>query len=110
MQLLGLTITRTRTKATGPPPALSPIVGARGGGWFGDRGWYPVVRESFAGAWQQNIDLRPETILSYGPVWACVSLISQDIGKLRLRLVAQDANGIWTETSSPAFSPVLRKP
>ena len=37
-------------------------------------------------------------------------LIAQDIGKVCLRLVTEDANGIWTETENPAFSPVLRKP
>jgi HK97 family phage portal protein len=39
-----------------------------------------------------------------------VSLIAQVIGKLGLRLVAQDTHGIWTPTESSAFSPVLRKP
>jgi HK97 family phage portal protein len=29
---------------------------------------------------------------------------------MRIRLVARDSNGIWTETENPAFSPVLRKP
>jgi HK97 family phage portal protein len=29
---------------------------------------------------------------------------------MNLRLVQKDANGIWTETENPAFSPVLRKP
>ena len=39
-----------------------------------------------------------------------MTLIAADIGKLRLRLVQQDSNGIWTETENPAYSPVLRKP
>ena len=43
-------------------------------------------------------------------VYGCVTLIASDIGKLPLRLVEQDADGIWNETTSPAFSPVLRKP
>ena len=42
-------------------------------------------------------------------MFACVTLIASDIGKVRLRLVQQE-NGIWTEAQSPAFSPVLRKP
>src|SRR4030095_16666076 len=73
-------------------------------------GWQPVVRESFTGAWQQNVTVPAETGLSYAPVFACVTLISSDIAKLGLRLVAIDEDGIWAEPESPAFSPVLRKP
>jgi HK97 family phage portal protein len=69
-----------------------------------------VVREPYPGAWQKNDELVLESVLSNPVVFRCVSLIASDIGKLPLRLVAQDANGIWHETSSPAFSPVLRKP
>ena len=43
-------------------------------------------------------------------MFACTTLIASDIGKVRLRLVVQDGEGIWRETESPAFSPVLRKP
>jgi len=88
--------------------ALPPLKGLTPSG----QGWYPwgVVRESFTGAWQRNIELRADTALSYFAVWACTRLITTDMGKMCLRLVQQDADGIWTETSSPAFSPVLRKP
>jgi HK97 family phage portal protein len=73
-------------------------------------GWWPVVREPFMGAWQQNQEITAETSLTYSAVFACVTLIASDIAKLGLRLVQVDDNGIWTETTSPAFSPVLRKP
>jgi HK97 family phage portal protein len=73
-------------------------------------GWYPVVRESFTGAWQQNVELRVETALSNPTVFRCVSLIAGDIAKTPLRLVRLTDDGIWIETASPAFSPVLRKP
>src|SRR5690606_14503363 len=43
-------------------------------------------------------------------VFACMTLIASDIAKLRVELVAQDSDGIWTETSNAAYSPVLRKP
>ena len=73
--------------------------------------WIPVtVREPYTGAWQLNDELRIDTALSNPTVFRCVSLISGDIGKTPLRLVAIDRFGIWTETTSPAFSPVLRKP
>jgi HK97 family phage portal protein len=77
----------------------------------GRGGWFPiVVREPFTGAWQQNQEIRGDTALSYFAVFACTTLIASDIGKLRLRLVAQDGEGIWRETTSAAFSPVLRRP
>ena len=75
-----------------------------------DRGWWPLIRESFTGAWQRNIDIQVEDVLTYGTVYACVTLIARDIAKMRLRLMARDSNGIWKETENPAFSPVLRKP
>jgi len=68
------------------------------------------VREPYTGAWENNDELRLETALANPVVFRCVSLIASDIGKLPLRLVAVDANGIWHETTSPAFSPVLRTP
>lgn len=78
----------------------------------GDRGswWFPVVREPFTGAWQRNLSLRPENILAFHAVYACLERIASDVAKCRIRLVEQDARGIWTEIEAPAFSPVLRKP
>jgi HK97 family phage portal protein len=104
MEFLGLTIARTRTLRE----TLSPV--PSGAASRGSGGWIPVVREPYTGAWQQNVQISQETALSYYAVFACVTLISADIGKLRLRLVSQDAAGIWTETTNPAYSPVLRKP
>lgn len=72
--------------------------------------WWPIIKESFAGAWQRNEVLAVQNVLTYAPVYACVTLIASDIGKLRPKLVEQDPDGIWTETGNPAFSPVLRKP
>jgi HK97 family phage portal protein len=100
MKLLGYDFNVTRTKAVAPN--LQPISG-RGG-------WWPMIREAFTGAWQQNVEVRVEDVLTYAAVYSCITLIAGDIGKLRITLVEQDANGIWTEVSSPAFSPVLRKP
>jgi HK97 family phage portal protein len=90
---------RTTPAITGAPPP------ARGSG-----GWYPVVREPSTGAWQRNEEIALPSTLSYAAVFACTTLIASDIGKLRLRLVERDAEGIWNEVNVPAFSPVLRKP
>lgn len=72
-------------------------------------GWFPVIRESFSGAWQRNITYSPSQLQAFHAVWACQSRIAQDIAKLRLKLVRLQ-DGIWSEFSSPSFSPVLRKP
>jgi HK97 family phage portal protein len=73
-------------------------------------GWWSLIREPFAGAWQRNIEVSTADVLTFYAVYACVSLIASDISKLRLKLVQRDANDIWSEIDSPAFSPVLRKP
>jgi HK97 family phage portal protein len=72
--------------------------------------WWPIIREAFTGAWQVNSEISASSALSYYAVYSCIRLITTDIGKLCLRLVEQDRYGVWTETESPAFSPVLRKP
>jgi len=87
-------------RATAPP--MTP---ARSTG-----GWWPIVHEPYTGAWQNNDELRLDSVLANPVVFRCVSLIASDIGKLPLRLVAVDGDGIWHETTSPAFSPVLRQP
>ena len=75
-----------------------------------NRGWWPIIREAFVGAWQRNVEVKFESVLSFHAVFACQTLIASDIAKLRVKLVQQDADGIWTETKNPAYSPVLRKP
>ncbi|WP_226576544.1 phage portal protein [Acuticoccus sediminis] len=75
-----------------------------------NRGWWPIIRESFSGAWQQNAEVNVNSVLSYNAVFACQTLIASDIAKLRLKLVKRDSDDIWTEVQNPAYSPVLRKP
>lgn len=94
MKLFGLEIRRA---------PLTPISGGRGG-------WLPLIREPFTGAWQRNQEIRPETVLAHHAVYSCVTRIAQDIGKLRPKLVEQDADGIWSEISNTAHSPVLARP
>jgi HK97 family phage portal protein len=72
--------------------------------------WWPVIREPYTGAWQRDVELRAESIITYFAVYSAISLISTDIGKLRLRLMQLGDNGLWEEVNVPAFSPVLRKP
>lgn len=97
---MALFLTRLRTRIS---KALSPVSG-RGSGWG------MLVREAFGGAWQQNVIVDYNSVLSNSAVFRCISLIASDIAKMRIRLVQLDANGIWSEVSVPAFSPVLKKP
>ncbi len=101
MRLFGFELTRV-SKAVPTPTVPSNWLSGVGG-------WWPVVREPFAGAWQQNMEIRTDTVLTFSPLYRCITLISQDIAKMGLGLVQQDAKGVWTWTTSSAFSPVLKK-
>lgn len=83
-------------------PALRPV--DQRGGWWG------TIRESFAGAWQQNVEVKLDTVLTFPTVFRCVSLIASDVAKMRIRLVELTKDGIWIDAENPAYSPVLRKP
>jgi len=98
VRLFGLEI--TRTKAAPGPQAWSSTSG----------GWWPIIREPFTGAWQRNMEINVDTATSFHADFACKTLIARDIAKLRLKLSEKDANDIWSETTNPAFSPVLRRP
>lgn len=89
-----------------------PVRKAAGSGQVVDNrgGWFTMIRESFTGAWQQNVEVKFEAVLSNHADFACRTLIASDISKLRIKLVEKKAGGIWQEVSNPAFSPVLRKP
>lgn len=98
MNIFGLTIARTS--------ALKKELQSVNSG----RGWFPLIRESFAGAWQRNITVDRNSVLSFHAVFACQTLIASDIAKLRIKLVAKSSDGVWQETTNGAYSPVLRKP
>jgi HK97 family phage portal protein len=92
MKLLGLEIRRAKT--------LSPPYSGR----------WTTIDDPYTGAWQQDESIELESVLTFSAVFACLRLITSDIGKLRCRLMRLQASGVWKEADSPAFSPVLRKP
>lgn len=71
-------------------------------------GWFPVVSESFGGAWQTGAEISKADMLAHGAVYACVSLIASDIGKLPVS-VTQNENGIWAK-SNTEFDLLFRQP
>jgi HK97 family phage portal protein len=82
---------------------------AQQAGTIGAGGFFPWIREPFTGAWQKNEEWSAQTVMAHYAVYACTTLIANDFAKLRPRLMQLTADGIWIETTSPAFSPVLRK-
>lgn len=82
--------------------ALTPISDWRGG-------WHRIL-EPFAGAWQMNKEEKRGSLLCYPTLYACLSRISQDMGKLPFVLKRESDNGIEKIVENPAYSPVLRKP
>lgn len=94
MRLLGLDIKRA-AKGLASVPA---------------RGWFRIIGESFAGAWQKNVEVKQCELVTYPTLYACIQRIASDIGKLPFCLKRKNNQGIWQEADNPAYSPVLRKP
>lgn len=73
--------------------------------------WQTIIQEPFTGAWQRNMEqINIPFAESYYANFSCKTLIARDIAKLPMRMMARDSDGIWSEVSNPAYSPVLRKP
>lgn len=72
--------------------------------------WWGPIREPYSGAWQQNVVSNPDTnILQNSAVFACVTGIASDIGKMRIKLMTND-DGIFSEVESQSpFLSILRK-
>jgi HK97 family phage portal protein len=71
-------------------------------------GWWPSILESFAGAWQQNIKVDVQSVSANWSVFACVTLIAGDIGKMPAYVMRwNEGMGIWQRTR---LRPVLRRP
>jgi HK97 family phage portal protein len=74
----------------------------------GDRGWFTIF-ESFAGAWQRDVEVKAENVLAFAALYGCITLIAADLGKLGLRLMER-TGAIWQEVQVAAYTAVLRKP
>lgn len=75
--------------------------------------WTPLfsfVREPFGGAWQRNLEVRNETVLSYYAVFSCITLIASDISKMSPAIQSKDSNGIWKDVSDTSFDSLIGKP
>ena len=73
-------------------------------------GWFPsFVREPFAGAWQQNIEWKRETVLAFHAIFACVTLIASDISKMCIKACQKDGD-VWVDIPLPANLDVVNYP
>lgn len=98
MKIFGLSVTRESTQK-----ALHNV-----GSGFRD-GWRRIL-EPFSGAWQRNITETRGDLITYPTLYACISRIASDIGKLPFTLQSLLESGVSKTTTSPAYSPVLTKP
>lgn len=79
---------------------LAPVTGST---WF-----WPSILESYTGAWQANVTVNRRTVSENWAVFACVTLIANDISKMPARVMQlNSALRIWEPTIQ---RPVLRKP
>ena len=110
MQFLGFTV--GRTKAAVAPMSVAGSAGAMIPARSTGSGIWGMIQESFSGAWQKNVVVDPDrNLLAFSAVYACVSLIANDIGKLRLTLAEETSRNVWDEvTTNSPFLPVLAKP
>lgn len=105
MRILGLPVPFTGERSRALVPAEEKSLQAVDN----RRSLWGVIYESFAGAWQQNVEIRTEDILRHPAVQACLALVSGDVAKLPLELKRRDTNGIWVEVYPPA-NPIFTKP
>jgi HK97 family phage portal protein len=99
MRLFGFQITRTKAA----PQGAQSVDDSRG--WLRIFEWRP-------GAWQADAPaIDTQAVLSNWSVFACMTLIAGDIGKMAVNLMQPGpAGSVWAQASSPAFGPVLTKP
>lgn len=82
------------------------------GPYYGGGGYTP--HEPFSGAWQKNVanaGARDPSILAFSGVYACVTIISQDIAKLAMRVIVLGDDGVSEKIAKDSpYHRVLRKP
>lgn len=103
MKILGWHVPFTKQSDTNLVTPLRPP--------FGLSTSFGLITEAFGGMWQRHLHLdNTQSQLAFSAVYACIGLISGDIGKIRLLLQRRSEGDIWDEAESGAFSPVIRKP
>jgi HK97 family phage portal protein len=74
-------------------------------------GWMSIIRESYPGAFQQNIEIdNKENLFRFSAIYSCVTGISSDIAKLHLDEMREDNNDILTRQKTGPIVTLFRKP
>ncbi|NIG13014.1 phage portal protein [Pantoea sp. Al-1710] len=73
-------------------------------------GAWSRILEPYAGAWQENVEVRLDSVLAYPAIFSCISLISSDIAKMPISVRRRQSNGVWVKGNNPDLSPLLIKP
>ncbi|WP_093533277.1 phage portal protein [Stenotrophomonas rhizophila] len=94
----------TRRAPAAPAPVPVAATGAGNGGWR-------TILEPFSGAWQRNQSIvTARDVETYSTVYACMSRISSDIGKLPFTVKRRDSNGLWADDRHLTVTALLRRP
>jgi len=75
-----------------------------GGGWTS-----LFIHEPYSGAWQKNDELSIEDMSAFYAVFACISLISKDMGKMPI-LLKRMQNGVLVNVDIPKELNLFKKP
>lgn len=114
MKFLDIELGRRRTSNALVPVVRAPVAPIAASSVVGQNpsygGWWPLIREPYAGAWQRNMEVRADHVILNVTVFRCTSLISTDIAKMRIKLVQFTSDNVWVEAQNNAYSPVLTKP
>ena len=71
---------------------------------------FSYIREPFGGAWQRNLEINNQTVMSFYAVFSCISLIASDISKMPARHQRRDSNGVWKDQVTGSIPALLEKP
>lgn len=76
-----------------------------------DRTWTRIF-DFLPGRWQQDTPLdREDSVISHPIVYACISRLASDVGKLCPRTQSLDpASGVWSNRNMPRFLNLLYRP
>jgi len=80
------------------------------GSYRGSGSWVSVIQDPYPGAFQKNQELKVCDSTSNWAVYACVTLISSDIGKLPFVVKRQQNNGWWQTQRTSGYSWLNTRP
>lgn len=72
--------------------------------------WKNIIHEPFMGAWQRNMEISVDDSTRYFAVYSCVTLISNDIGKLPFLVKSRKRGGYWKEEENSPYDFINTRP